>query len=116
MGMCGDEGELTPPLLAHERAQRQLCTQAVVHKHLAEPTPASRPPPLAWAERGRLWGGTRAMAEEGLRQLTPLETQASQRPKQAQPSSWSCDSWQGEGGNADPPHTTPLTPALTSGP
>lgn len=56
------------------------------------------------------------MAEEGLRQLTPLETQASQRPKQAQPSSWSCDSWQGEGGNADPPHTTPLTPALTSGP
>lgn len=52
------------------------------------------------------------MVEEGLGQLTPLETQPSQRPKQAQPSSWSCDSWQGEGEECrpsthHPPHPTP---------
>lgn len=34
MGRCGDGGELTPPLLANERAQRQLCT----HTWLSPPS------------------------------------------------------------------------------
>lgn len=79
MGMCGDGGELTPPILAHQHAQRQLCGHAWLSLS-QPPVLQQRALALAWAERkvlgwdkGCRWRGDREADPTG--DLTLPQTQ-----------------------------------------